>query len=205
MRIEEVKQADKAYMAIGKFVVKYERLIHAMRLTVGDMLNAGGLQNHPLGNIVTAKLNAKPLWDVLAAMISESSDKLGDCREIVTVLNKLIVDVTEYRNIIVHTTWFDENIKEKDNQIFGHKPSFNLQGVNVDKSKDYSFDDIKKYTNQCELLSQALYMFIASTAINKNVTDLINIATQTSHNGKKKKIKILQFNYDGQQKWLHDI
>ncbi len=99
-------QVKELYAAIGKACVDFEHVCHALRIAILQMLQAHGLTNQKVSQVMMAELTAWPLLSIYQALIAETLElteiEKRVCKQLCTQVDKLI----QRRNEIIHATWF---------------------------------------------------------------------------------------------------
>jgi len=98
-------QAETFLLALGRFVLAFERVCAAMRILVMLVLRKGGLANQPMAQVIISKPQAKELRDLLGALLLELRDLDEDDRTAITELIRRVEKLTEERNRLVHSDW----------------------------------------------------------------------------------------------------
>ena len=100
------EQTAALYQAVGRFAVEFEHVCFAMRHIVMNVLDAQGLNDPKVINIILAELTAEPLRSLTGALIAETS---ALSKQDEKILSKVLADVqtlTRDRNDVLHSTWF---------------------------------------------------------------------------------------------------
>ena len=90
-------ETDNLYRAVGRFVVKFEHLCHAMSWAVLFAFEVDGLRTQKLGQAAIADLTADPLRSIFMAVYAQLVDGKEE-RRILKALNKRIQDLIKQRN-----------------------------------------------------------------------------------------------------------
>ncbi|MRD72057.1 hypothetical protein GH865_02165 [Rhodocyclus tenuis] len=99
-------QEQELYAAIGKACVDFEHVCHALRTAILQMLQAHGLVNQKVSQVMMAELTAQPLLSIYQALIAETLVLTEIEKRICDQLCKQVKGLIERRNGIIHATWF---------------------------------------------------------------------------------------------------
>lgn len=140
-------QVKDLYAAIGKACVDFEHLCHSLRVTILHMLQAHGLSNQRVSQVMMADLTAQPLLSIYQALIAETLKLTEGEQRICDKLCSQIKSLIERRNDIVHATWFVgwAGSEDKDfSKTNGHrwkrgKAGSMLKGENLEAEDFLSF------------------------------------------------------------------
>ena len=99
-------QIDSLYREIGRFVVEFEMMCHAMQQCIVFIMLCHGLKNQQISHAVLAGQTAEPLSALLRTLISETIKLTKEEISAIDYLFKLIKKAIENRNQIIHSTWF---------------------------------------------------------------------------------------------------
>ena len=108
------KQTDDLYRAIGRFVVSFEHVCHAMSMSVSLVLQHAGLRNQQLGLAVLADLTADPLRKIFLSAFAEIYEADPQSLNIVRDLSSRVQNLIQVRNANLHSTWFVGWASEQD-------------------------------------------------------------------------------------------
>jgi len=98
------EQAEGFLLSLGKSVLAFERVYAAMRFLAIFVLQKG--MNQGMAQVIIAKKRgAKELRELLAALLAELPDLDEDDRIEVAGLVTSIKDLTDERNLLVHSDW----------------------------------------------------------------------------------------------------
>lgn len=102
-------QSDEIYAAIGRFSVKFEQLLEALRMGLIFTLHRQGLANQRVIRALLSRLTAAPLRETWGAVLTESYTARPDPAETEKVrrfLVRTLEEITLQRNTIIHSTWY---------------------------------------------------------------------------------------------------
>ena len=100
-------QVKELYAAIGKACVDFEHVCHALRTGILQMLQAHGLTNQKVSQVMMAELTAQPLLSIYQALIAETLKLTEIEKRICDQLCKQVKEeLIKRRNDIIHATWF---------------------------------------------------------------------------------------------------
>lgn len=99
------EQVEAFLLALGRFVLAFERVCAAMRNLVMLVLRKGGLTNQPMAQVIISKPQAKELRELLAALFLELTHLDEDDRMVINKLINSIDKLTTERNRLVHSDW----------------------------------------------------------------------------------------------------
>lgn len=101
------QQTELSYNKIGRFVVKYEHMLSAMRFTIQHGLSGHGISRG--SNVLYVMLGAIPELKLVAVLEACYYPLFLNNSESIESLNHVVRDVRsiiEFRNRLVHTQWF---------------------------------------------------------------------------------------------------
>jgi len=141
--IEQRSQYDKEtgeiYQAIGRFTVKFEHVVQAMKQGIVFILELQGLRNQQLSTILLSDHTAEPIRSIYNAIVSEVRVFTKDERLILNSILEEIKVLTVERNDIIHGTWFVGRSNADSNSNFSDLPAHNYKKQN---------SKIKQFRNQ---------------------------------------------------------
>jgi hypothetical protein len=102
----EIKKNDwtREYAAIGRFVVEFEKISHAMRFKIQVILQEYGLNNWALGEIILHQkcFGADTISQTYSAIISELVPEDQEIKKLSREIFQEFDSLTEFRNKVVH-------------------------------------------------------------------------------------------------------
>ena len=152
-------QTNELYASIGKFVVKFEQVCHAMRITIILILDGSGLKNQQLTNIMLADHTAEPLRSILLSLIGETVPLNKNEKEIIKNIFARIQQLIGSRNDIVHSMWFigwSNDTMIDFSEAPGYKLHKNKDGE-ATKTFKYKKEDFEKLSKEAEILSELVF------------------------------------------------
>ncbi len=157
-------ETDDLYRAVGRFVVHFEHLCHAMSFAVLFAFDTNGLRTQKLGQAVLADLTADPLRKIFLAVYAELTKDKEDHR-ILTALNARIQKLIEHRNNVVHRTWMIGWASSTDTDFSkaGSHKTINTMNGPQERPLDYEVADFEKLTAESETLKQFVFLALSCT------------------------------------------
>jgi len=99
-------QAEALLLEIGRFAVAFERMCEAMRNVIMLIFYTEGLANPGLAQVVVGDKASAELQVLLGALFAELRARYDDeDRRVVQSLLKEVKELTEERNIVIHSAW----------------------------------------------------------------------------------------------------
>lgn len=98
-------QAENFLMELGKFVLAFERVCDEMRYLIMFSLRSQGLKNHGVERVIVGDKAAAELKILLGAIYCEFPEQDESDRKCVKDLLKDFGEITEKRNILLHSSW----------------------------------------------------------------------------------------------------
>lgn len=109
--------SNRLYAPLGRFIVNFENVCDAMRITCISIFNRHGLQKSELAELTFAGLTASPLLDIYISLISEAftfnKKQMVELNRIKERTQKLIT----IRNKTIHSTWVLFDFADIENGI----------------------------------------------------------------------------------------
>lgn len=146
------KNAERKYGVIGKFVVKFELLIHTLRVDIAALFQSNGLQKGSLVYCLVGHpaVTARPLIGMYTSTVAS----LHPDPELQRALRWIESEgsaLVEARNDIVHGTWhFDPNLvfsdPNKTEKLSGVKYQPNIKGLGQKPLPD----TVEQFNKLCE-------------------------------------------------------
>lgn len=99
------EQAEEFIMELGKFVLAFERACDAMRYTIMFTLRSQGLKNQGMEQVLIGDKSSAELQVLLGALYCEIPGQDDQDKKHVKDLLKSIKEITEKRNILLHSSW----------------------------------------------------------------------------------------------------
>lgn len=99
------QQAEAFIFAVGQFVIEFERVCEAMRYNIMFSMRSQGLKNQGMEEVVIGDKAAAELRELMGALYCELPNQDEADKEAVRKLLKSIFDLTEKRNILLHSNW----------------------------------------------------------------------------------------------------
>jgi len=96
---------DEFLMALGKFVIAFERVCECMRHVVMFSLRSQGLTNQGIEQVIIGGKTSAELQVLLGAIFRQLPNQDGEDQAKTTELLKEIKEVTEERNVLLHSSW----------------------------------------------------------------------------------------------------
>lgn len=155
------------HQAIGEFVVSFEKICFAMETGISFILNAEGLRNQRVGDVILAGMTADPLASLYAAIVAETQDLVPDDQKIVDNALKRFQKLTSIRNDIVHGMWFIGNGNDQTtdwSNTTTRKLHKNKKGV-VYKSNEWNPASIGECTTEAKELVALFLFFVGRFAM----------------------------------------
>ena len=134
-------QAEEFLLEHGRFCIAFERVCEAMRYAILWIFESEGLKHQGLAQVVVGDKASAELQVILGALFTELRARYGDeDRSAVRALLKEVKELTEARNVVVHSAWrFGKNaayaelyattVRPRTKQNHGAVPE--LQGVSA--------------------------------------------------------------------------
>ncbi|MCE1181403.1 MAG: hypothetical protein LWW81_03735 [Rhodocyclales bacterium] len=110
-------QAEEFIMELGKFVLQFERVCDAMRFLIMFSLRSQGLKNPGIEQVIVGDKAAAELQILLGAIYCELPEHDESDRNCVKSLLKDFKEITEKRNILLHSSWNLGN-KASDQELY---------------------------------------------------------------------------------------
>lgn len=98
-------QAEEFIMELGKFVLAFERVCDVMRYLIMFSLRSQGLNNQGIEQVIVGDKAAAELQILLGAIYCELPGQDESDRMCVKNLLKDFKEITEKRNILLHSSW----------------------------------------------------------------------------------------------------
>lgn len=141
------KQAEEFLLAMGRFIVAFERVCEAMRYGIMFSLRSQGLRNDGMEQVIIGDTSSAQLQVLLGALYSHLPNQDKEDDQAVRTLLKEIKELTEQRNVVVHTSWrlgkppsgvtlYAAAMRPRTKQNFGAIPEF--RGLSASHLKQLS-------------------------------------------------------------------
>lgn len=155
-------QAESLLLELGRFDVAFERMCESMRNAIVAAYMSEGLQHQGLANVVVGDKASAELQVTLGAVYAELRARLDDKdQKAVQTLLKQVKEITEERNVVVHTAWrfgksaafavlYANAIRPRTKQKHGAVPE--VHGI----SADY-LESLTRRANTLEILFDRLF------------------------------------------------
>jgi hypothetical protein len=98
-------QAEEFISSLGNFILVFERICEAMRYCVMAIFEREGLQNKSLSAVVVADKSAAELREFLGSLYASLQSEDDEDRKVVKSILKEIHELSELRNVLVHSDW----------------------------------------------------------------------------------------------------
>lgn len=103
---EHRAQAEELLLELGRFGVAFERMCEGMRKTIVAAYMSEGLEHQGLAHVVIGDKASAELQVLVGAVYAELRARLDDDdQKAVQNLLKDVKEITEERNVVVHTAW----------------------------------------------------------------------------------------------------
>lgn len=99
------EREEEFIMALGKFVLNFEQVCNQMRYIIMFILRSQGLKNQGMEQVLIGDKSSAELQILLGALYCEIPDQDEDDKICIRALLKSIKEVTEKRNILLHSSW----------------------------------------------------------------------------------------------------
>ena len=158
------EQIDLLYKEIGRYVVEFEMMCHAMQMCITFSMSSHGLRNQQISQAVIAGLTAEPLCALLRSLISETIEIDDDECHAIDYLFRLVKTAIEDRNRIIHSTWhigWGNSMTTDWSVAKGSKPHKSKKGVCV-RNSNMTKEAFSELTNDLIYIRKALLLLIDS-------------------------------------------
>lgn len=115
------EQAEEILLALGRFIVAFERVSEAMRYGIMFALRSQGLNNQGMEQVMIGDTASAQLQALLGALFNHLPGQDDEDRNSVRSLLAEVKALTEQRNIAVHAAW----------RFGGNASEFDLYGVAI--------------------------------------------------------------------------
>lgn len=99
------EQMEEFIMELGKFVLDFECVCDAMRYIIMFMLRSQGLENQGMEQVIIGDKASAELQVLLGSLYCEIPGQDDEDKKHVKDLLKSIKEITEKRNILLHSSW----------------------------------------------------------------------------------------------------
>ena len=150
-------QTKELYRAIGEFTVSFEYMNDAIWNCAMWRLQAAGLNDQSIAQILLAKLTADPLRELLRSLLGHMHSPNPKEEKIIANLFNRHKKITENRNDYLHGTWYIGwgNAETEDWSVaHGRKLDRNKQGANV-KAFEKTAADFDALTREANALGDS--------------------------------------------------
>lgn len=98
-------QAEEFIFELGAFVLAFERMCDVMRYNIMFMLREQGLKNQGMEQAIVGDKAAAELQVLMGALYCELPKQDKEDKKAIKGLLKTIKELTEQRNILLHSSW----------------------------------------------------------------------------------------------------
>ena len=103
---EHQAKAEEILLELGRFAVAFERMCEAMRYLIMSIFQSEGLKNQGLSQVVIGDKSSAELQVLLGALFVELRARTTeDDQRAVQSLLKEVKELTEARNVVIHSAW----------------------------------------------------------------------------------------------------
>lgn len=153
------KQTDELYLAIGKFVVKFEHVCRALRDGIMWMLYEKGLADQRIADLMVVGLPATPLTDRFISLVAHTQQLSPGAQAIVNEIVGRVRELNKKRNEVIHGTWFigwASTVQTDFSTASGFK-IVKKQNVVQHKPLEMRVEDFERLTEEAEALDQLIF------------------------------------------------
>jgi len=172
--------SESLYPTIGEFAVAFEALCHALRMGIGIVLEANGLRNGRLTDILVGDLTVFPLQSTYRSLLSETQDLDELEHRLLDDIFKRITKLSESRNGILHAAWFIDFKDPEDIRnglLTRHRPGSTKKGAKADPGK-FPISDIKALTREARVLDALVHELNMCTYSKRRILDRFSFNSQ---------------------------
>lgn len=153
-------QAEEFIMELGNFVLAFERVCDVMRYLIMFMLRSQGLKNQGIEQVIVGDKAAVELQTLLGAIYCELPDQDESDRKCVKDLLKSFKEITEKRNILLHSSW-NLGSSAADQELYAATIRFRVSqnsgsGAEVHGYSASYIRDLSNQLNRIQVLAQRL-------------------------------------------------
>lgn len=174
-RAREKRQIERLYEGIGRFAVEFERVCALMRACILGCFSQAGLREPRLAESAIARMTAGPLRDTLHAVLVESRPRDSKAHEVAAEIGKLIKDLIEERNKLIHAHWkigADEPGLAEREALY-EKLSTGGAGL-LKREKRYRASDFEEKRKQAHVVQAHLLGLLAAIRTGGDVRQHVN-------------------------------
>ena len=153
------QQTDEQYLAIGKFVVKFEHICRELRDGIMWMLYEKGLADQRIADLMVEGLTAAPLTDRFVSLVAHTQQLSPGAEVIVKEILARVRDLIPKRNEVIHGTWFIGwgSTTQTDFSTASLEKICKKKNVARRKRLDMRVEDLELLTEEAEALEQLVF------------------------------------------------
>ncbi|MFP6860194.1 hypothetical protein [Pseudomonas sp.] len=156
------EQAEEFIMALGRFVLAFERVCDAMRYIIMFTLRSQGLKNQGMEQVLIGDKASAELQGLLGALYCEIPGQDDEDKKHVKALLKSIKEITEKRNILLHSSWnLGSKAAAADEELYAATVRYRLKQNTVSGAEVHGFSasyicELSSELNRIQILLQRL-------------------------------------------------
>ena len=142
---------EQMYEMLGRYVIAFEGFCESIRSLIVSILNAQGLKDEAVHEILLEGLTAAPLLSKSLALVNSTVAKNEDERKIFSKVFNQFRDIYEERNVLLHSHWLPYALTEENSTQFHFdrtKLGVNKNGAST-KISSQKLEDFDQSINRC--------------------------------------------------------
>ncbi len=160
---------DEFLLSLGRFVISFERVCASMCNVIMFALRSQGLRNQGMEQVIVGGKASNELQNLLGAIYLQLPDQDELDRKAVSKLLNEIKEITEHRNVLLHSSWqFGTGSEGSVVSAIAVKFKPSQKSESTYKIHGYAaknIDELSQRSEKCQVLLQRLLTCITQSKL----------------------------------------